>query len=77
MAAQRKERRFDTQKNIRLYIADIYKEVDEKRKLTDKEINYYKLKLSLLKEIGAIIRTDNDEKLEALENRINELVLNE
>lgn len=70
-------RRFDTQKNIRLYMADIYKKIDKSDTgLTEKMLNYYRLKLSILKEMSGIIRQDNDQKLKEIEKEFLNLKRN-
>lgn len=66
-------RRFNTQKSIRLFMADIYKEIDSKKKLTENEINYYKLKLQVLKEIAYIIRNEHEKRLDEIEFHHKEL----
>jgi hypothetical protein len=53
--------------NIRLFMVDIYKDIDKKASLKDNEVILYKLKLSILKEIANILKNDNQNKINELE----------
>ena len=53
--------------NIRLFMVDIYKDIDKKANLKDNEVVLYRLKLSILKEIANVLKNDNQEKICELE----------
>jgi oligoribonuclease (3'-5' exoribonuclease) len=57
--------------NVRLCMTDIYKDIDEKATLKDSELNSYKFKLSVLKEIAGILRQNNDDELAILKEKFN------
>jgi hypothetical protein len=60
-------RTFNNLNNIRLFMVDIYKDIDEKASLKDNEVILYRLKLSILKEVASILKNDNQNKINELE----------
>ena len=60
-------RPFNNMNNIRLFMVDIYKDIDKKASLKDNEVVLYRLKLSILKEIANVLKNDNQEKICELE----------
>jgi len=60
-------RTFNNLNNIRLFMVDIYKDIDEKASLKDNEVILYRLKLSILKEVASILKNDNQERIDKLE----------
>jgi len=60
-------RPFNNMNSIRLFMVDIYKDIDEKASLKDNEVVLYRLKLSILKEIANILKNDNEDRILKLE----------